>query len=145
MLCCFSTIIWATIYLMTYFDMSSPLNSPIRVSNQLSLITIMLYFTFEARYLLGKPKPRFYFPVALLAILFIPMSAVSDVILTFAGIRPSTQETVFRIAEVAIMLFITARLRSIAFKKLFRPISRTAYYKNNCTAGRNTCRAFFRC
>jgi hypothetical protein len=117
-LCCFSAIIWATIYLMSiYFDMSSPLNSPIRILNQLSLITIMLYFTFEARYLIGKPKPRLYFPVALSAMLFIPMASVSDMFLTFAGFRPSTQETVFRIAEVAIMLYITARLRSIAFKK----------------------------
>lgn len=118
MLCCFSTIIWATVYLMSiYFDMSSPLNSPIRILNQLALITIMLYFTFEARYLLGKPKPRLYFPAALLAMLFISMASGSDMFLTFAGIRPSSPETVFRIAEVAVMLYITARIRSIAFLK----------------------------
>ncbi|MHB1154752.1 MAG: hypothetical protein ACYCWE_19155 [Eubacteriales bacterium] len=121
-LCGFFTIIWAALYLMCiYFDMSSPLNSPIRVLNQLSLITIMLYFIFEIRYLLGKPRPRFYLPASLLAMLFISLSSVSDLLLTFAGFRTSTNDTVFRIAEVAILLYITARLRSVVMNNKISP------------------------
>jgi hypothetical protein len=110
-----TAIIWAALYLMCiYFDMTSPLNSPIRILNQLSLITIMLYLTFEVRYLLGAPRLNLYFPVALLAMLFISMSSVSDIILTFSSVRASSQETVFRVTEAAIMLYIAARAGSVA-------------------------------
>lgn len=121
-ICGFFTVIWAALYLMCiYFDMSSPLNSPVRILNQLSLITVMLYFIFELRYLLDKPRPRLYLPASLLAILFISLSSVSDLILTFTGFRSSTQDTVFRIAEVAVMLYITARLSSVVMKRKTPP------------------------
>jgi hypothetical protein len=117
-----STIIWAALYLMCiYFDMTSPLNSPIRILNQLSLITIMLYFTFEVRYLLGIPRPKLYFPTALLAVLFISISSGSDIILMFTSVRTSSQETVFRITEAAVMLYIASRAGSIAFKAKAEP------------------------
>ena len=112
-ICGFSVIIWAALYLMcVYFDMSSPLNSPVRILEQLSLITIMLYFVFEIRFLLKKPRPRLYLPVSLLAMLFISLSSVSDLILTFSGFRSSTQDTVFGIFQAAAALYITARVRS---------------------------------
>lgn len=121
-ICGFFTVVWAALYLMCiYFDMSSPLNSPIRILNQLSLITIMLYFTFEIRYLLDKPRPRLYIPTSLLAMLFISLSSGSDLLVTFTGFRTSTHDTVFRIAEVAILLYITARLRSVVMNKKMSP------------------------
>lgn len=121
-LCGFFTVIWAALYLMCiYFDMSSPLNSPIRILNQLSLITIMLYFIFEIRYLLDKPRPRLYLPASLLAMLFISLSSGSDLLLTFTGFRASTHDTVFRITEVAILLYITARLRSVVMNNRRSP------------------------
>lgn len=112
-ICGFFTIIWAALYLMcVYFDMSSPLNSPVRILEQLSLIIIMLYFVFEVRFLLLKPRPRLYLPVSLLSVLFIYLSSVPDLILTFAGFRASTQDTVFGITQAAVAIYITARVRS---------------------------------
>lgn len=121
-LCGFCLIIWAALYLMCiYFDMTSPLNSPIRILNQLTLITVMLYFIFEIRYLLGIPKPRLYMPSALLAILFISISSISDLFLTFTRFRSTGPDTVFRIAEIAVMLYIAARLRSVVMNKSAAP------------------------
>ncbi|MDD4772560.1 MAG: hypothetical protein PHZ09_03025 [Eubacteriales bacterium] len=125
--CGFFVIIWAALYLMcVYFDMSSPLNSPVRILEQLSLITIMLYFVFEIRFLFKKPRPRLYLPVSLLAMLFISLSSISDLILTFAGFRASTQDTVFGITQAAAALYITARVRSYVMDGSGPDIAKTA-------------------
>ncbi len=50
-----------------YFDTTVEMNSPIKISLQLALLSAMLYYTGELRYLLGRPLPRLY--LALSAIL----------------------------------------------------------------------------
>lgn len=111
----FAVIIWAVVYLMSiYFDMSAPLNCPVRILNQMALIGIMLYFTFEARCLLGRPKLRFYFAAAFATVFMISMNSIPDMIITFAGYRQVGQDTLFRVAEISILLYIIARIRSFA-------------------------------
>ena len=46
-----------------YFDVSVEMNAPLKIAVQIGLITAMLCYTGEVRYLLGKPMPRVYLTV----------------------------------------------------------------------------------
>lgn len=114
----FFVIIWAALYLMSiYFDMESPLNSPVRILNQLALIGIMLAFLYEQRWLIDRPQPRIGFTVTLIAIILVALSSVSDIILVLMGVRANGKDTVFRITEAAIMLYMIARMRQMLWGK----------------------------
>jgi len=119
-------ILWAALYLMDiYFEMNAPLNSPIRILSQISLIAIMLVFLCEVRLLIGIPKPRLYLISALAAIIIIALSSVSDIVLTVMGIRANGKDTIFRIAEIAIMLYLIARVRQYLWEKPCRMAEET--------------------
>ena len=116
-------IVWAIVYLMCiYFEMDSPLNNPVRELNQRSLILIMLYFLFELRYVLNRrdgvtssvlPKPKLYFAISIIAMLMVLPASVSDIILTFSGVRAVGADTYFRMAEASVVLYIFARCKSV--------------------------------
>ena len=46
-----------------YFDVNVEMNAPLKIAVQIGLITAMLCYTGEVRYLLGKPMPRVYLTV----------------------------------------------------------------------------------
>ena len=48
-----------------YFDASLEMNAPLKVATQSALLPLMLYFTTELRYLLGREIPRLYLALAL--------------------------------------------------------------------------------
>lgn len=48
-----------------YFDTSLEMNAPLKVVTQCALLPLMLYFTTELRYLLGREIPRLYLTLAL--------------------------------------------------------------------------------
>lgn len=104
-------IIWAGFYLISlYFEIDSPIKSPVRILNQLSLLAVMLAMVFETRILLSVARPRLYFAVTLGAVLLIALASVSDIALTIAGLRPASADSAFRLAEIAMMLYFSARL-----------------------------------
>lgn len=77
-----------------YFDVTVEMNAPLKIAVQLGLITAMLCYTGEIRYLIGKPLPRVYLTVAswsvatgALAMLSIPIAYVTEKLprLDYAG------------------------------------------------------------
>ena len=65
-----------------YFDTSLEMNAPLKVVTQCALLPLMLYFTAELRYLLGREIPRLYLALALgsiaassLCVLAIPLAS----------------------------------------------------------------------
>ncbi len=46
-----------------YFDVSIEMNAPLKIAIQIGLVTAMLCYTGEIRYLLGKPMPRVYLSI----------------------------------------------------------------------------------
>lgn len=106
----FFTVIWAGLYLMCrYFEMDMPIYSPRRVLNQIALLSIMLYFLFELRFLLGRAKPRMYAAFSFIAIICISLSAVPELILSVMGIRNTGNDSVFGIAQICILIYIITR------------------------------------
>ena len=69
---------------LLYFDTSLEMNAPMKVAVQCALIPLMLYFTAELRYLLGRELPRLYSALALgslaassLCILTVPVASIT--------------------------------------------------------------------
>ena len=69
---------------LLYFDTSLEMNAPMKVAVQCALIPLMLYFTAELRYLLGRELPRLYCALALgslaassLCILTVPVASIT--------------------------------------------------------------------
>ena len=104
-------IVWAGFYLISlYFDIDSPIKSPVRILNQLSLLAVMLAMVFETRILLSVARPRLYFAVTLSAVLLLALANVSDIALIIAGVRLPSEDSAFRLAQIAMMLYFGARL-----------------------------------
>ncbi len=55
----------ALLVAVLYFDTSLEMNAPLKVVAQCALLPLMLYFTAELRYLLGREIPRLYLALAL--------------------------------------------------------------------------------
>ena len=55
----------ALLVCVLYFDISIEMNAPLKVTAQCALLPLMLYFTTELRYLLGRELPRLYLALAL--------------------------------------------------------------------------------
>ena len=73
--------------LSIYFDMTVEMNSPNKLMLQAALISIMIYFLFELRMLLGakKARPRAYAAVGLLATTLTASASVSVIAGYFSG------------------------------------------------------------
>ena len=75
------TVVWHILYLLSvYFDMTSPLNDPIRLMNEFALVGIMMYLTVEIRYLCGIPKKGFYIGASVVAFTLLFCSSVSNLL-----------------------------------------------------------------
>ncbi|MBR4881555.1 MAG: hypothetical protein IKU19_06445 [Clostridia bacterium] len=80
------TVVWHILYLLSvYFDMTSPLNDPMRLMNEFALVGIMMYLTVEIRYLCGIPKKGFYIGASVVAFTLLLSSSVSNLIFAFGG------------------------------------------------------------
>ncbi len=80
------TIVWHVLYLMSvYFDMTSPLNDPMRLMNEFALVGIMMYLTVEIRYLCGIPKKGFYIGASAAAFALLLCSSVSNILFAVSG------------------------------------------------------------
>lgn len=82
----FFPVIWTLFRLMPYYiDHSVAMNSPVRILKQLALILLMLYQLFETRAMLGRSKPRIYFVLANLAVIFVSAAFLPEVVYFLEG------------------------------------------------------------
>ncbi len=80
----FPPLACALLVCILYFDASMEMNAPLKVAVQCALLPLMLYFTTELRYLLGRELPRLYSALALgslvassLCILTVPVASIA--------------------------------------------------------------------
>ena len=74
----------ALLVAILYFDKTLEINAPLKIMTQCALLPLMLYFTAELRYLLGRELPRLYIALALgslaassLCILTVPAASIT--------------------------------------------------------------------
>ena len=79
----FPPLACASLVCILYFDASMEMNAPLKVAVQCALLPLMLYFTAELRYLLGRELPRLFSAMALgslavssLCILTVPVASI---------------------------------------------------------------------
>lgn len=79
----FPPLACASLVCILYFDASMEMNAPMKVAVQCALLPLMLYFTTELRYLLGRELPRLFGALALgslavssLCILTVPVASI---------------------------------------------------------------------
>ncbi len=101
---------------MTYFDMSVSMNAPAKVFLNFALIAFALWSLLELRTITGKPLPRIYFALGLIATVLTASASVPWIIAMLAGklgkpIYPSY--IIFNIIIFA--LFVYVLLRMIVF------------------------------
>ena len=73
-------IIWHILYLLAvYFDMTNPLNNPLRLINEFALVGAMMYIVAEIRFLVGVPKKGFYISTSVIAFTLLMASSVSNI------------------------------------------------------------------
>lgn len=80
------TILWHAVFLLViYFDMTKPINSPIKMMFQFSVLVSMVYMVYEMRFMLGIGKPGMFVATSLAAILVIAAGALPMTICAFTG------------------------------------------------------------
>ena len=73
-----------------YFDISLEMNAPLKVVAQCALLPLMLYFTAELRYLLGRELPRLYLALALCSIAASSLCVLAVPLASFVGMLGNT-------------------------------------------------------
>lgn len=110
----FFPVIWTLLFLMClYFDRSGVINSPVKVLRQVALIVFMLYSLFEARASLGRSKPIIYFIFSNLAVIFLSIAFVPEIIYILQGKIMFTVDSTFSLYCGVSVLYVLSR--SIAF------------------------------
>ena len=117
MLWCMACII------VTYLYIEIPINSPERVLSIISFIALMLFFTEEIRYFLGKPLPRLYCALALCAFVVSVGNSLPLIILSVAKINSFKMSisTIYNFFELSAGTYALLRVVSLVKRKIKAP------------------------
>lgn len=117
-----SVIVWSAVNLLRlYFDLTYTINNPAKISEQLFLISVMIFFLFECREFLGKARPSAYLATGNIAIVLGAVSVLPNVLAYF--MYGYELATVFssQIAELGLLIYVAVKtvvnVHSIAIKK----------------------------
>lgn len=80
----------ALLVAVLYFDTSLEMNAPLKVAAQCALLPLMLYFTAELRYLLGREIPRLYLALALISIVLSSLCVLAIPVACLTGALENT-------------------------------------------------------
>jgi len=105
------TILWHVVFLLViYFDMSKPINSPIKMMFQFAVLVSMIFMVYELRFLLGMARPRMYMATALASIVVISSAAIPMTIGAFAGyFNVTVSNLIYSLQLVAMLGYIISR------------------------------------
>ena len=95
---------------LTYFDFFVPLNSPVKLHFQLSTVLFILFSVYELRALIGKPRPRAYFALAMLTVFFSSVSSVPQIVAYLGGKLTGYPTFLYAIFSLCILIYTVGRL-----------------------------------
>jgi len=99
--------VWTISHLISaHLYMYIPLQSPERIFEILSYISILLYFLQEIRFHLNRQKPAFFVVFGFFCVFFTLTNAVPSLIIEFS----SSLETLYNALEVSVALYVVLRL-----------------------------------
>ncbi len=106
----------ALLVAVLYFDTSLEMNAPLKVAAQCALLPLMLYFTAELRYLLGREIPRLYLALALISIVLSSLCVLAIPVACLTGALENTN-----CLATALVLFGTNLTILLKLKRYLKP------------------------
>ncbi len=95
--------------LFVYFDMTGPLNDPVKIMNEFALVALGLYLMYEVRFFV-EAKPAGYITYSLIAFILSGCSGVSVFVNTLAGKLAFGAGSLISVYQIIFALYILARL-----------------------------------
>lgn len=96
-----------------FFDMSRAVNSPVRIYELMCFLALSAYFVSESRMLIGRLRIARFFTFAYIAVIFIALSALPNLILSsFWGVMQTNEAHIVYAVQLAFALYIAARIYS---------------------------------
>lgn len=123
-------ILWHVVFLLViYFDMTRPINAPIRLMFQFAILASMIYLIVEMRFLLGIAKPRLFMSVSFISIIIIMSAALPMTVCAIAGlfIMPASN-IIYSLHLIAMLGYIISR--TVTYIRQPLPQAETAENKN---------------
>lgn len=112
-----TTVFFCIYVAMMYFDTIVPINSPIRITDQMAFLASTLFFLYEARLSLGRERWRHYVAYGFIASLLTAYSSIPSLIYYFVNGHTLTPRSALgdlclydAVLLFAIFIFITAKL-----------------------------------
>lgn len=106
-------IAWHIFYLLAlYFDMTGPLNDPLRLIEEFAMVAGMLFITTEIRFSLKIPKKAFWVSLALIAFTLLSASALTRIVCALTGKLAVTFNTFGHVYELVLAGYVLSRLFS---------------------------------
>ena len=114
----FAPILWAAFFLISvFFERDTTLNNTIRVYTQMSLISVMVFFLNEVRFLVCKAKPLLYCGMGSAAVIVIALSSIPKLICALLCSIEFSSDIVYGIIELFLLLAIVCRMALYTSKK----------------------------
>lgn len=106
------SILWHVVFLLViYFDMSKPINSPIKVMLQFAVLVSMIYMVYEMRFMLGMGKPRMFVATSLVSVIVIAAGALPMTVCAFTGaFNVMLSNLLYSVQLVGMLGYIISRL-----------------------------------
>ena len=95
---------------VTYFDLHTTMNSPVKMSFQIAMIAFMIFSMYELRIALGKPKPRAYFFSAMVTVLLTGTASFPQILAFIFGKLTNTAYLLYSIFALCVFIYVLARL-----------------------------------
>ena len=110
-------IIWAFLHTFKcFFDMSRSINSPVRIYELMSFLALSAYFVSESRMLVGRRGISRFFTFAYIAVLFVLVSALPNLILSYVRIAQGLMQVsgahIMYAVQIALAFYIAVRIYS---------------------------------
>lgn len=100
-----------------YFDPSLEMNAPVKVVLQTALLFIMLYYTAELRYLMGRELPKLYIALSLIAVSVSALASVAVAVAFFCGILTRIDALAGALLVLGIAITVLLRLFRVLSEK----------------------------
>lgn len=105
------TVIFLALYLAyLYFDTEAPINSPIKIADELAYAFAAVFFLYEIRLSLGREKWKAYIIFGFIAALLTAYSSIPALITYFVSEVEISNSVYESILSLSIFIFITAKL-----------------------------------
>lgn len=105
-----TVMLWGVYTVYLHYDQTLPLNSPVKITDQMTYLALALFFLYEVRISIGREKQGCYGAFGMIAALLTSYSAIPNLILYIYNGRILSLSLSATILTVGTLVFIVSRL-----------------------------------